>query len=287
MPPRIRKSNDTLGTLIQTRRLELGMTIEEAAAKAQVGAKTWGKYENGESMRQDKVRGVCRALRWKTLPDTVQSDIRLKSSIGDSPSFNDDGITIDESHDAWSAYLAETFGRDAAIAFAYGSDIQFDQISEDLAELGKLPRGSHLGQLDCSWTADLLPEQFLTRYDYEFVYALRQTVNALRTRFTRGYTRLHSVIEELTFYLILQEADSLPDVYPPFAHGDYHDGEWEEWFGDVCGDTDLIDLLYGDYVISPDNIYHFDHWLKQQFYMPQPKGDHQPDDTQDDDHLIK
>ena len=63
------KSSKELGAQIKRRRQELGLTIEEAASKAGVGTKTWFRYEDGESIRKDKFKGVCRALNWKNLPE--------------------------------------------------------------------------------------------------------------------------------------------------------------------------------------------------------------------------
>lgn len=270
MPPRIQPNTTIVGAQIRARRLELNLSIEEAAFKAQVGAKTWGRYEAGASIRQDKVRGVCHALGWKTLPNSLpQDEAESPGATALSDAFADDDIGIDESHEAWSAYLAEMFGRPAAIAFAYGSSIQLDQIDEDLTALSKLPRGTHLGQVDCSWTIDSLPEQFLTRYDYEFVYALRHAVQSLRAHFTNGFVQLHSVIEELALFLILKETDVLLDLWPE-SKQEFEDFDWTECFGDICGDTDLMGLLYTDYFVTTDNVYHFDHWLEQQFYMPEP-----------------
>ena len=47
-----------------------------------------------------------------------------------------------------------------------------DHIDADMGELSVLPRGTHLGELEFSFILDDLPRQFLTRYDYEFLYAL-------------------------------------------------------------------------------------------------------------------
>ncbi len=39
------------------------MTIVEAASRAGVGTKTWYRYESGASIRSDKVKGICKALK--------------------------------------------------------------------------------------------------------------------------------------------------------------------------------------------------------------------------------
>ena len=92
-----------LGRSIRQRRNELSLTIEEAAKKAGVGTKTWNRYEAGESIRTDKVKGVCRVLQWQALPE--------------GESVFEDGFDIEEykSHLAWSPFLAESFGEFAAV----------------------------------------------------------------------------------------------------------------------------------------------------------------------------
>jgi transcriptional regulator with XRE-family HTH domain len=57
-----------LGKAIKLRRNELNLTIEEAATKANIGTKTWSRYESGESIRKDKYKFVCKALNWQSLP---------------------------------------------------------------------------------------------------------------------------------------------------------------------------------------------------------------------------
>ena len=67
MPPRTTPSDKALGDAIKARRLELGLTIEDAAFRAGVGTKTWVRYESGSAIRTDKVHGICKALRWAAL----------------------------------------------------------------------------------------------------------------------------------------------------------------------------------------------------------------------------
>ena len=47
------QGNKALAKQIKQRRIELGLTIEEAASRAEVGTKTWCRYEAGESIRKD------------------------------------------------------------------------------------------------------------------------------------------------------------------------------------------------------------------------------------------
>ena len=62
MSQRTVKGSGELGNKIRQRRNELGLTIEEAAAKAGVGVKTWCRYEAGESIRQDKYLSLIHIL---------------------------------------------------------------------------------------------------------------------------------------------------------------------------------------------------------------------------------
>ena len=113
-------------------------------------------------------------------------------------------FNIDEyrNHKAWSEFICNQFGEAAAISFAIGSDIVLDHIEEDLYELSKMPRGSHVGQIPASMTKDMLPAQFLTRYDYEFLYHLKVTVEKLRgiARYADHFLA-HNVMQEMAIYL--------------------------------------------------------------------------------------
>jgi len=68
MAPRTKSGSTELASAIRERRVALNLSIEEAAAKAGVGAKSWSRYESGGAIRHDKARGVCRALGWSKLP---------------------------------------------------------------------------------------------------------------------------------------------------------------------------------------------------------------------------
>jgi hypothetical protein len=229
------------------------MSIEEAAARAGLGTKTWSRYEAGAGIRADKVRSVCKALGWKSLP-------------GDEPQIESpsEHLEIDESHEAWSDALAESCGTACAAIFAAGSDMLLSETEEDLASLSREPRGTHLGQLSHSWLDGSLPEQFVPRYDYDFVYALRAALRRVRNRFVTGQLTAHTVLEEIVVYLILQEAELFADLYPDMVETAE---EWRGWLGDILGDTDVEFLLFqSHWVLTPQIAYHFDHWQKNQFY---------------------
>lgn len=236
---------EALARQIRSRRQELGLTIEEAAARADVGMKTWSRYEAGESIRQDKARGVCRALNWRTLPgEEEQEEFSLKE-------YRD--------HKAWSRFLEENFGVEAALAFAVGSDILLDNAREDLSDLAAMPAGAHIGQLNTSWLRDSLPEQFLTRYDYEFLYQLKCTLLGMRQRAGHGSPMTaHTVLEELLIYLCEGEATAFLELNGQDSTGD--------WAFDLLGDMDIVTCLYSEEYLEEDHLYHFSHWNEPRFY---------------------
>jgi transcriptional regulator with XRE-family HTH domain len=256
MVPRTIAGSTNTGTAIRSRRLALGLSVEDVAKRAGVGSKTWSRYESGASIRVDKVRGVCRALGWVQLPDNV--DIEDDASAGWIH-------RVDKDHPAWSDALEKGFGRSCAVIFAVGSDILGDSAAEDLEALSKEPRWTHIGQLSASMLDGLLPPQFVTRYDYEFIYSLKSAVDSLRKRFAIGALVANSVIEELALYLIFRHAEVLSE-YSDELLGEVD--EWIEWVGDILGDIDVVTFLYSTgIVLAPSAAYHFGHWLEPQFWQ--------------------
>lgn len=255
------QGSETLARQIKSRRNELSLTIEEAASRAGVGTKSWSRYEAGESIRKDKCKGICKALNWHTLPDQEGEE--------------NEGISIQEykMHEAWSRYLENTFGDRAAMAFAAGSDILLDHIEEDMNELASMPAGSHIGQLNMSWLYGNLPEQFLTHYDYDFLYQLKCTLCNLRARAKGGASMVaHSVMEELILYLCNEESTALIELSGGINESENEDDiDTEEWVYDLFGDMDIISFLYSDVYLDFDDPYHFSHWSDQQFYMESTK----------------
>jgi len=250
------RGTEALAKQIKNRRNELGLTIEEAAARAGVGTKTWCRYEAGESIRTDKCKGVCKALNWRVLPDQETEDF--------------DALTVQEykNHEAWSSFLEEMFGDVAAFAFAVGSDILLDHIKEDMRELSSMPAGSHVGQINCSCLAGSLPEQFLMQYDYQFLYQMKCALIKLRTCAKAGLSMsAHSVLEELIIYLCNEEASALIELNGGISGTEDDDAAcYDGWVFDLFGDMDIITVLYSDEYLNTEHIYHYSHWMKQQFY---------------------
>lgn len=243
--------SERLAKQIKDRRTELHLTIEEAATRAGVGTKTWSRYEAGESIRWDKCKGICKALNWPTFPD---DQYEAPSSM----------IEEFQSHEAWSQFLADNYGVQAAVSFAAGSDILLDNIKQDMAELATMPAGSHIGQLSISLLGDTLPPQFLMHYDYEFLYLMKCLLERMRGIAGTGNSLIaHSVVEELLVYLCNEEAKAFIEL----SETDLEFDEFEEdWVFDMFEDMDIVTCLYSDMYLEEDHCYHFIHWTEQQFF---------------------
>lgn len=250
------RGNETLAWHIKSRRGELGLTIEEAASRAGVGTKTWCRYEAGESIRRDKCKGICKALNWHSFPKQDGEEIEKMS------------IQEYKNHEAWSKFLENVFGVIAAMSFAAGSDILYDHIKEDMQELSSLSAGAHIGQLSISFLKDVLPEQFLMHYDYEFLYQMKCSLCEMRMRAKSDLPMTaHSVMEELLIYLCSEEAAAmieLSDGIWGIEDGDAADPT--DWVFDLFDDMDIISFLYSDIYLDSNHPYHFSHWTDQQFY---------------------
>lgn len=234
-----------LGEQIKSRRNELGLTIADAAQKAGVGIKTWCRYESGESIRSDKSKGVCKALNWKSLPNEEYFNDRLIQT----ERFKSDRI--------WSSYIEEEFGEDAAFAFSCGCELLEDDIDRDMNELAKMPKNSHVGQIDFSFLADYMPPQFLTQYDYEFLYYMKYRLHLLMGQAFKGdYFITDSVIEELLVFMIIEEAEIIMEEYG------IDKDSYTEWIYDLFDDMDIVTFLYSDIYLPKDHIYHFSNWRK-------------------------
>ena len=254
MSQKVIKGTEKLSESIRNRRHELGLTIEEAASRAGIGTKTWCRYEAGESIRQDKVKGVCKALNWRVFPEE-----NLESAL-------EFDIREYREHVAWSDFINENFGAAAAISFVIGSDILLDDIQEDLSELAGRPKGTHLGELDLSMLSHLLPEQFLMKYDYDFVFFLKSKLVQFRNMAKENVPIVaHSVLEQLLLYLIVEEAEILMEsMMNEMEESGIEDLDvWAEWIFDLFGDMDIVTFLYSDIYVSNTSMYHFEHWEKK------------------------
>lgn len=250
------KGSTELGNKIRLRRNELGLTIEEAAFKAGVGTKTWCRYESGESIRKDKAASVCKTLNWCALP--CEED--------NQPEFDIDQY---KKREIWPQALADSLGDAAAISFVIGSDILFDYISQDLQALSHKPRGTHVGELKISWMKECLPAQFLMRYDYDFLYRLKDILVRYRNQAASNkHFAAHTVAEEMVLYLVMDESDFLMESILPQLQMQEKDLDldWKGWAFDLFDDMDIVTFLYSDFYVGQGHPYHFDYWWKEQFY---------------------
>lgn len=244
------QGSSSLASQIKERRNALNLTIEEAALKAGVGTKTWSRYESGESIREDKCKGVCKALGWAKIPNAGEDE----DTVLDLEQY--------KTHEAWSEYLMNLFGEPAAASFAIGSDILLDHIGEDLRDLSSMPKNTHIGQISTPFLAGDLPAQFLMEYDYNFLYILQANVKRLRAMAHSGAQIIaHSVFDELTLYLIVEESRLL------LEEDDSLDDDWDEWIYNLFEDMDLITFLFSDEYLTDTHPYHFVQWMENQFFM--------------------
>jgi transcriptional regulator with XRE-family HTH domain len=290
--------NPKLGEAIKNRRNELNLTVEGAAKKAGIGTKTWSRYESGESIRRDKVSGLCRALKWNTLPGMDNVDVFTERDLDE---YRNSGV--------WPPYIEERFGKYAALSFVIGSDILLDETNEAINALSEMPKGSHVGEVSSSPIASIMPEQFLMRYDYDFMWAFRHVLKRIRATAPKANEFVaHSVIEELILYLIVEESRCLMEEMVFDFDTDYAENEsedkdeeadenvgdaedegiyrdkyagWDEWAFDIFDDMDIVTLLYSDiFLLSPSDSYHFDNWFEQQFYVSEEESEEESANTQ-------
>ncbi|GAA1022162.1 MULTISPECIES: helix-turn-helix domain-containing protein [Amycolatopsis] len=264
MPPNTQASSAELGTRIRARREELNLTIEQAAAAAGVGSESWRRYEQGKSIRSDKVRGVCRALRWPSLREAAQGE--AASPAQDQPSLWDMAVKSR----GYSKTMAAAYGEACARTFALGCDYTIDGIKEDLRSLANMPRGTHAGELGASWMETWLPDRWLTRYDYEFGYRLLSTITTLRLRMTHpnydGVPHLtRCPADDLALHLIFEQGAISWEIDEA---GDFEEGDAEEWEYSLNGEDDeIIYALYSEEIFPPGgHKRHFERWFDQTYY---------------------
>jgi len=158
----------------------------------------------------------------------------------------------------WSEDLLSAFGEAAAKSFSIGCDLLENWVNEDMSRLAVMPAGSHAGQLESgSFIYEELPEQFLTRYDYQFFCLMSYVLEGLKRKVRRGFDlKPKSVIEELVIYLAIEEAKGF------FESEDieFEDDDWDDWIFDLFGDEDVVTCLYSGMYLPKECMYHFDHW---------------------------
>jgi Helix-turn-helix domain len=286
MAPKTEPSSTELGKLMRGRRKELGLTIEQAAASANIGSESWRRYEQGGAIRQDKVRGVCRTLRWPSLPSAGAGDANPADDRA-SASAEKSMWDLAAEGAGYSRALAADYGQACARVFALGYDFVSDWLKDDIDSLSTMPRGTHLGELGHSWLAGELPARWLTRYDYEFCYRLRGVVEDLRWRLVHpGYDGVPHLTrcpaDDLALHLLLQSGASAFDEHDnsPIEDGDV--GEWEyELNGE---DDEIISALFSDQTHpAKDHSWHFERWFEESYYRPADDADANRQDKNDNE----
>ena len=108
------------------------------------------------------------------------------------------------------------------------------------------------------------------RYDYEFLYQLKVKVKQLREIARhKDHFLAHSVLQEMLIYLFVEESKFLMECMIPEMEAHRISGldMWNEWAFDLFEDMDIVTCLYSDDYLTPDHIYHFDHWAEYQFHV--------------------
>ena len=211
------------------------------------------------------------------------------------PINNNDDLHVKEEIDlseykalkGWSAFLEDNFGTLSAILFAAGSDLLLDALEHEMHELSRMPIRSHVGQINSSVLKDNLPQQFMTRYDYEFLYKFRSKLIDMRMRAMDGLSIIaHSVAQELIIYIsnemgkIATESDENVKklitnhklIYDKlsFEMDDEDLDEMkfydEDWVFTLFGDADILSELYSGRDVAKGNSYHIKHWFEEQFF---------------------
>ena len=198
---------------------------------------------------------------------TIEEENTMKSTTKNN-SQDDTTLAVKDyrDHEAWSASLEEHFGSWAALSFAFGSDFLLEEIEQDLIGLKTKPAGTHLGQV-VSPLADILPQQFLISYDYNFLWQMRCELINMRKRAGNGASmEARSVLEELIIYLCNDETAGYIESIDANVVFDRKDEKINnDWIYDLFDDSDIITFLYSDIWLPGDHTYHFSHWGEKEF----------------------
>ena len=165
----------------------------------------------------------------------------------------------------YSPRLVGMLGEKAARCFAVGAFLYDQSLAEDLDSLKELPRGTHLGELEDTHIGTTLPNLWLTRYDYEFVFQMRRSAQLLCLRLTGE----EELADDGPLVRSMAEALALHDVYDlgctvgAAARGVLVDqGTWEEWVDALSGpDRPAHRAIYTMMIPPADSPEHFDNWF--------------------------
>ena len=287
--PHHEPTDSDIAEAMRDRRVELGLTVEESAERAGVSTQTWRNYEHGRTtVRGDKQHGVWDVLGWEQpgrwaplsalervvepaggpLDDDVMESFR--NLWGDEPA---DGATKTLGPPAWdsvpdvlgaySPLLATTLGEGAARCYALGADLYGRLLEEDLGALAAMPRDAHIGQLDVSHMSEMLPSLWLTRYDYEFLFQLKE-IGAVTTHRLVGAEPApdEPLVRSFAEAIVVHDAFALGGVVASSLGVDLAERDWEGWVNALSGPAEPAHRLTSTVLIpSADEMIHIDHWF--------------------------
>ena len=245
------QSNTDLGYRMRERRQELGLTIEAAARRAGVGTKTWYRYEAGEPIRRDKYQGVCQALGWSTLP------------IGEDGEKIEWTLSAFQNDEYWCPQIAYAYGDDAAVCIVVGARQVKQMIEDTLETLMKKPRETHIGEVSETGFAKWMPAEYMMRYDYAFMYELRNTLNNVLSRLNDGKSiwdvRPQTTAEEILYYIMSQVGTWI------FEHEWVPAKEFDRdgWIFKFFEGQDIKDALYSGRPVYHHTMYDFNEWFDE------------------------
>lgn len=180
---------------------------------------------------------------------------------------------------AWSETLCKQEGETAAANFAYASEILLDLIKMGIEEVEEalanksnknIPIVNLSGLNYADAIVESLPQQFVDRYNLAFLHDMRDALSVLQRNFhdEKEAVYAHTVMEEILLYLIMEYSDVMMDVYG-FSEADDEEGVLNVWAFNVMDDMDVVTWLYCGNYIDENHSYHFNNWMKQQFYVHQ------------------
>jgi hypothetical protein len=157
--------------------------------------------------------------------------------------------------------LSVDIGEAGARAFEAGFAWLQNGIEDDIRELAKLPRGTHIGELAASWLHGVLPNRWMMHYDYDFLYRFLAAMFQLRTRaINEPAPCTVSAVDDLALHMILtQGAQRLREEDPERVAK----GEEQAWELALNGDDEdvIIALFHEAIEVEPSNNWHFERWF--------------------------
>lgn len=178
---------------------------------------------------------------------------------------------------AWSKALCRQEGELAAANFAHTSETLLDEIKMGIEEVeealaNKSDKNIPIVELSGLNYADAivesLPQQFVDRYNLAFLRDMGDALSVLQRNFhdEKEAVYEHTVMEEILLYLIMEYSDVMMDVYG-FSEADDEEGVLNVWAFNVMDDMDVVTWLYCGHYIDENHSYHFNNWMKRQFYV--------------------